>query len=152
VRNKKHQKLYPPTFFNLSVLLIILIHFIFPIEQIIDGYLRFISLPFLIFGISVNLLADNEFKSYKTTVKPFHESDNLIEDGIFSISRNPMYLGMTFILLSLAIFLGSISPFVIVLIFPLAMLKYFIQYEEEMLSKKFGERWDLYSNRVRRWL
>jgi protein-S-isoprenylcysteine O-methyltransferase Ste14 len=75
----------------------------------------------------------------------------LIEDGVFSISRNPMYIGMTFILLSLAIFLGSISLFIIVFIFPLAVLKFFIYYEEEMLCKKFEERWVLYTNRVIRW-
>jgi hypothetical protein len=74
MRIENRLKVYPPTFFNVSILLIILIHFIFPIAQIIDGYLSFISVPFLIFGISVNLLADNKFKDYKTTVKPFQES------------------------------------------------------------------------------
>ncbi len=45
-----------------------------------------------------------------TTVKPFEESQALVTGGVFRISRNPMYLGMTLILLGVTLILGSVTP------------------------------------------
>ncbi len=146
------KKVYPPTSFNLSILLMITLHFAFPFSQIITGFYKFICLPFLIAGIAFNLIADKQFKQNSTTVKPFEESTMFIVDGIFKIGRNPMYLGMVLILLALAIFLGSLSPFLIILIFAFVINEFFIKPEEEMLKYKFAEEWNEYCKKVRRWI
>lgn len=135
----KDKKIYPPTVFNVSLVIMIILHFISPLKILLHGYNRFISLPFLIFGAAFSLIADNQFKQHSTTVKPFEESDKLIVTGIFAVSRNPMYFGMALILLAVAIFLGSISPFVIVLIFIFLINEIFIKTEENMLKQKFAE-------------
>lgn len=45
-----------------------------------------------------------------TTVKPFQESTALITDGVFRLSRNPMYLGFVLVLTGIATLLGSLTP------------------------------------------
>lgn len=68
-------------------------------------------------GAALNLIADSAFRTAKTTVKPFQESAALITDGVYRISRHPMYLGLVLILRGLDILLGSLTPFLIVPIF-----------------------------------
>ncbi|MEJ2055043.1 MAG: isoprenylcysteine carboxylmethyltransferase family protein, partial [Calditrichaceae bacterium] len=99
-----------------------------------------------------NLLADRAFKIKKTTVKPFEESSVLITTGVFRISRNPMYVGMVMILVGTAILLGSLSPYLVIIIFITLMQIKFIHTEEKMLNTKFTEAWQNYKNRTRPWL
>jgi protein-S-isoprenylcysteine O-methyltransferase Ste14 len=100
-------------------------------------------------GVVLNLLADRAFKFNQTTVKPFEESSTLITTGIFRYSRHPMYLGMVFILAGLALIMGSLTPFILILAFLILMDRVFIKVEEQMLEKKFGESWLTYKAKVR---
>ncbi|MCB0745645.1 MAG: isoprenylcysteine carboxylmethyltransferase family protein, partial [Ignavibacteriae bacterium] len=86
------------------------------------------------------------------TVKPGEESEALITDGVFSISRNPMYVGMAFILLGIAILLGSVSTFFIIPIFVYIINKKFVIIEEKMLAEKFGRKWISYKEKTRSWI
>jgi protein-S-isoprenylcysteine O-methyltransferase Ste14 len=56
------------------------------------------------------------------------------------------------ILLGIAIFLGSILPFLIAITFIVVIYRTFIQVEEKMLEETFGEEWQAYKKRVRRWI
>ena len=100
----------------------------------------------------LNLSADRKFKEVKTTVKPFESSTYLVTDGVFRISRNPMYLGMVAILLGGAVFLGTLTPFLIALIFAILIDIRFIKAEEKMLDDTFGEKWQSYKSKTGRWL
>jgi protein-S-isoprenylcysteine O-methyltransferase Ste14 len=106
----------------------------------------------LFFGIIVNLLADQSFKDYKTSVKPQDKSTTLITDGAFRISRHPMYLGFALILFGLSILLGSLTPHIIVIAFIVFMDEVFIKFEEKKLALFFGQEWRDYKKSVRRWI
>jgi protein-S-isoprenylcysteine O-methyltransferase Ste14 len=73
-------------------------------------------------------------------------------DGVFRLSRNPMYLGMALIHLSICIFLGSLTPFLIVPVFIFAIDKKFIEIEEKMLKDRFGNSWINYIEITRKWI
>jgi protein-S-isoprenylcysteine O-methyltransferase Ste14 len=106
----------------------------------------------VLLGILLNLLADRDLKKHKTTVKPFERSKGLATEGVFNITRNPMYLGMVLILLGLAILLGSATPFAVVPILGVVFQCFFIHPEERMLEETFGKRFRQYKGRVRRWI
>ena len=142
----------PPKYFMASILLIPVFHFIIPLFTFIDFPVNLSGLVFLLIGGILNLLADKDFKKYKTTVKPFEDSDALITKGVFRITRNPMYLGMVLFLLGETILFGSASSLLIVIAFALIMHFVFILNEEKMLTKNFGEEFSEYSNTVRRWI
>jgi len=146
------RKPLPPSYFLLSIALIGITHFTLPIAILIYFPWNLTGCVLLAFGIYLNLAADKQMKQRQTTVKPFENSSYLIEDGIFAITRNPMYLGMAAILTGIAILLGSLTPFIVCFFFSYAIYHIFIRAEEKMLEKVFGQQWLNYKKKVRCWL
>ena len=88
------KKILPPTYLFTSIALMIVLHFLFPLVEVIPyPWLLLGGVPLLL-GLALNLIADKAFKIVNTTVKPFEESKALITTGVFRFSRHPMYLGM----------------------------------------------------------
>ena len=121
-------------------------------SQILAPPWRVLGLVPFVIGIVLNPLADRAFERHGTTVKPFEESSSLVTDGVFWITRNPMYLGMTLILLGIAMFLGSAAPFAIVVLLAVLLDRVFIVPEQRNLLNTFGTSFQEYQGRVRRWI
>jgi protein-S-isoprenylcysteine O-methyltransferase Ste14 len=146
------KKILPPSYLYVAIILIILLHFIFPIAQVFTIPWNLVGIIPLIVGAALNLSADNAFKRYQTTVKPYKESNALITEGVYRFSRHPMYLGFVLILFGLSLLLGSISPYIVVILFAILMDVVFIRVEESMLEATFQDEWKEYKSKVRRWI
>jgi len=148
----KIKKIMPPIWLLISIVVMLAFYFIFPVKLMIP-YLWYLHgfIP-VILGVAINLSADRAFQQAKTTVKPFEESSALITNGVFRISRNPMYLGFVLILIGIAIFLRSLSPYLVIVLFVTVIDRIYIRAEERMLAKKFGTEWEEYKSSTRRWL
>ena len=94
------------------------------------------------------------FFKKRTTPNPMKPefTTGLVTNGLYKISRNPMYLGMLIILLGFGIYLGSLTPFLVLPAFYFVITEMQIKPEEKMLEKKFGEEYLDYKTKVRRWL
>ena len=145
-------KILPPTYLYIAIILIFLFHLILPVAHVLEMPWNLVGLIPLILGAVLNLIADNAFKRYQTTVKPFQESNALITDGVYRFSRHPMYLGFVLILIGLSLLIGSISPYIVVIVFAVLMDVVFIRVEESMLEVKFQDEWKEYRSKVRRWI
>jgi len=79
-------------------------------------------------------------------------ADGLVTDGLFSHSRNPMYIGNVLMIAGMSILSNSI--FAIVIMVPLFVFIYqaIIIAEEDYLRDKFGIGYDEYCKKVNRWL
>jgi len=148
----KHEKVLPPSYLFVSIVTMTALHFLFPVKNVVAFPLNFLGAIPLSIGIVFNLIADSALKKHKTTVKPFEKSTVLITDGIFRISRHPMYLGFVLILTGIAIFMGSLTPYLVIVAFAVLMDAVFIRTEETMLEETFDEAWLDYKRRVRRWI
>jgi protein-S-isoprenylcysteine O-methyltransferase Ste14 len=148
----KTKRALPPTYLFGSVVIMGLLHFLAPISKIIPAPWNLLGAIPLALGIVLNVVADAAFKKHGTTVKPFEESTILVTTGAYRFSRHPMYLGMVLILTGIAIFIGTLSPFIAIVAFGILMEAIFIRTEERMLKEKFGEAWVAYTKRVRRWV
>ena len=146
------KKIYPPTYFNLSWLLMIVLHFFIPFLVLYTGFWKMIGIFPISIGVYLNLAADKLLKINDTTVKPGEQSEILVQSGVFKLSRNPMYLGMALILFGIAIILGSVTPFIVLIIFVYLININFISIEESMLEDKFGANWIEYKKNVRLWI
>ena len=95
-----------------------------------------------------------EFSRAKTTVNPLDiaAASTLVTTGIFRISRNPMYVGLTALLMAWAVYLASPSSLLGVVIFVLFTWRFQILPEERVMKEKFGRSYEEYQRRVRRWL
>ncbi|MDO4251075.1 MAG: isoprenylcysteine carboxylmethyltransferase family protein [Moraxella sp.] len=113
-----------------------------------------IAISVMALGMMIITMAVWQFKQAKTTVNPMtpNQSNKIVNTGIFSVSRNPMYLGMTIILIGVAIYLGELMAFIWVIGFVLYMTKFQIKPEERILSEKFGDEFKQYCQAVRRWI
>jgi protein-S-isoprenylcysteine O-methyltransferase Ste14 len=75
-----------------------------------------------------------------------------VTSGVYRFTRNPMYLGLCFVLLAWAVFLSSAWAFMGPGAFVLYINRFQIAPEENALSKLFGPAFAKYQSKVRRWL
>ena len=92
------------------------------------------------------------FARHETGLLPGSPTEAMIEEGPYRLSRNPLYVGLLALYLALALLGGSFWALVL---FPVAVLLVLwgaILPEERFLHERFGEPYDAYRRRVRRWL
>lgn len=94
------------------------------------------------------------FRRAGTTVNPMkpESSSSLVNTGIYSYTRNPMYLGFLLALLAWAIYLSHPAAFLFLPLFVWYMNRFQIEPEERALALLFGAAFTTYASRVRRWL
>lgn len=94
------------------------------------------------------------FRRAKTTVNPMkpETASAVVATGVYGISRNPMYVGVLFVLAGWAVFLDQVLPFFFLPAFVLYMTIFQIKPEERALSAQFGSAYTDYMRTVRRWL
>ena len=119
----------------------------FPNIEIIGGLI-------LLLGVVTAVLATLLFKKDKTTVNPRNpeKTTTLVTNGIFSITRNPMYLGLFLSISSTILFFGSWFGIIILMFFVWYINKFQIIPEEEAMEKLFGGKYSEYRQKVRRWI
>ena len=105
-------------------------------------------------GVAVALAGVVSFRRARTTVNPLKPETTaaLVATGVYSCTRNPMYLGMVLVLLAWAVFLASPWSLAGPALFALYITRFQIVPEERVLAGLFGESFAAYMNRVRRWI
>ncbi len=116
-------------------------------------YPLLLSLSVAALGIVIAVLAIRLFSAAETTVNPLspETATSLVTNGIFSRSRNPMYVCLLLISTGWALWLGSLSNLIVIVLFVVVITELQIKPEEEALRAIFGEDYDAYCRQVRRW-
>ncbi len=93
------------------------------------------------------------FARARTSVDPMNpdKASTVVDSGIYRFTRNPMYVGLLFVLLAWAFRLDSPVAFAGPPVFVLYMTRLQIIPEERVLAERFGEDYEAYRRRVRRW-
>jgi protein-S-isoprenylcysteine O-methyltransferase Ste14 len=112
------------------------------------------ALLIAVIGAAFDVAGIIAFRGAKTTVNPMkpEKSAALVSSGVYRITRNPMYVGMAFILLAWAVFLASPWALVGPLVFAAYITRFQIRPEERVLAARFGAEFARYQTCVRRWL
>lgn len=135
-----------------AVLAGFLLEFIWPIGFVPDGY----ALPagFILIFIALNLkaFAAREMIRIKTTLSVQTPATDLATSGIFSWTRNPIYLGMVLLCIGIAVFANSFWTLLFAFVLAAVLQKGVIEPEEAYLERRFGQRYLDYKARVRRWI
>jgi protein-S-isoprenylcysteine O-methyltransferase Ste14 len=116
--------------------------------------LRVVAVGMGIAGVMITGLAMMSFWRARTTVNPLKPSSTsfLVTSGIYGFTRNPMYLGMLFVLIGWALYLANVLSFLFLPAFILYMNRFQIKPEERALTTLFGQEFLEYASRVRRWI
>lgn len=108
----------------------------------------------LLVGLAFSIRAMRSFRHVGTTVNPvrIENASSLVTSGVYGISRNPMYVGVTLDLCALALFLDCFWTLIGPAVFVAYTTRFQIVPEERILAMKFGDAYRDYCRRVRRWL
>jgi protein-S-isoprenylcysteine O-methyltransferase Ste14 len=110
------------------------------------------SAALIIVGAVLIVLARREFAKHSQPTDPGRPTSELVTTGIFSISRNPLYVGGVCILVGIALALNL--PWVLVLLLPALVACHYVLIapEERYLAAKFGDEYRTYAASVHRWI
>lgn len=141
----------PPGYFALHLVAMLVLHVFLPLGTWNLGASRWWGLPLAALGTFVVLSSVRRFRD-RTTIRPFEESSELVTDGFYRYSRNPMYTGLLLSMLGAFVMLGTGSPGLVIPCFVILVTRRFIVHEERDLEARFGADYRTYRKRVRRWL
>jgi protein-S-isoprenylcysteine O-methyltransferase Ste14 len=109
---------------------------------------------FVLAGLMVVFAARKAFARHDTSwgpLAPSHASA-LVTDGIYGLSRNPMYLGTWFFLVGVGVMMGSYLSAAGSLLYNVYIDRFQIAPEGRVLATKFREDFESYCCTVRRWV
>lgn len=106
------------------------------------------------FALGFAAPAMRAFRAARTTINPvdLEGASTLVTSGIYRLSRNPMYLGLTSLLLAWSLWLAAPATLLGPVAFILFTSRFQIIPEERVMQAKFGQAYTDYRKRVRRWL
>ena len=112
------------------------------------------ALPVAVVGVALTIAGVLSFRQARTTMNPMQPqaAASLVRSGVYSVSRNPMYLGLLLVLLAWTAFLATLWAALGPLVFVLYINRFQIAPEERILSAKFGASYAEYKASVRQWL
>lgn len=122
------------------------LHFIYGPARYVLGIALTLAACTLVF------LAVRRFGKAGTNVDVRKPATTIVSSGIYSLTRNPMYLSMALILTALSILLNNLWLLILTPVFMAVIQKGVIAREEAYLEKKFGAEYADYKTRVRRWV
>ena len=103
-------------------------------------------------GVAFVVLARRELARRGQPTAPGLPTSKVVTTGVFSISRNPLYLGVVCFLIGVALAVNL--PWVLVLLLPSLVACHYVLIapEERYLVAKFGEEYRAYAATVYRWM
>lgn len=113
-----------------------------------------IAIVLAMLGVGIAVSGVREFSKKQTTVNPLtpDRATELVVSGIFNRTRNPMYLGLLFVLTGYAVYLANGAALLVLPLFVAYLTRYQIVPEERAMHELFGARFKEYCLRVRRWI
>lgn len=148
---RKTKKIPPPFLLLICLILMVLLRWVWPGKVILAYPINLVGLVSVVMGLLIGVSGVLRFRREGTNIRPFKKADKLVTDGVYRLSRNPMYVGLTLMLAGAWILLGGLSPIFGVLVFVVVSSRWYIPAEERMLSEKFGKAYEEYRTKVGRW-
>jgi protein-S-isoprenylcysteine O-methyltransferase Ste14 len=106
----------------------------------------------IIVGVALVVLARREFARRGQPTDPGRPTTQIVTAGVFSVSRNPLYLGAVCFLVGVALAVNL--PWALVFFLPSLVACHYVLIapEERYLVAKFGEEYRVYAATVHRWI
>lgn len=150
--NTSIPRIPPPVFFLVGIVVMVLLNSYFPIGRWLHYPWRYLGVIFLVLGFSLGLGSGLYFRRLGTNPRPGAKAALIVTTGPFKYTRNPMYLGLTIMLIGASILLGTFSPVLVIPIFIILVQTQFVLREEILMEQWFGQPYLEYKKKTPRWL
>jgi protein-S-isoprenylcysteine O-methyltransferase Ste14 len=152
LRDHADVKIHPPVLLVMHIVVAYLLGRFVPLPIVISPVIRNVGLALAGIGFLSGILSLYAFTRARTTVNPHGSVTSIVSTGIYRFTRNPIYLGMVFMLIGFPLTFGNVWGIPLAPVFTYLMNRLVIQHEEAYLERKFGGQYAGYKTRVRRWL
>lgn len=144
----------PPLFYAATFLLSLLIQKFVPIDRTFFHSMaaRPAGIIFLVIWIFFAFPALRQFFKTKNTLITIKPANSLQTTGIYSISRNPMYISLLSLYAGLAFLVGNWWTLLLLPVLAVIITSLVIVPEERYLQRAFGAEYIEYRKNVRRWI
>ena len=144
-------RINPPTLFWILISAGLAADRFLPLMRFDASWLPWAGGVMVVLGAGIAAAGKRMFRRAGTNVYTFEQPDLLVTEGIFSFTRNPMYLGMVLVAVGAALISGTVSGCLLGAAFTLAVRYWYIAYEEAEMRRQFGDRYEEYCRNVGRW-
>lgn len=144
----------PPLLYVLTFIAALLIQKTIPIDDSLFHLreIKFLGFIFIVPALFFLIRSLRQFIQSKNTLIPIKPASSLQINGIYSITRNPMYVGLAILYLGITCFIGNWWNIILFPVLLLIVQGYIIKREEKYLERRFTNEYLEYKSRVRRWL
>jgi len=143
--------IHPPVWLLLHLLAAWALHTWLPVARLIEEPWTHLGLIPGVAGALIVLWCAGLFRLRGTPILPFTESTVLVTTGPYRFSRNPIYVGLTLLLVCAAVLFGTLTPWLVVPSFVLVIRQRFVLKEEALLRARFGASYEAFCARIPRW-
>lgn len=126
-------------------------HFLVPIEYLSLDYIQLSGMCLFLLAFIWTVIAQYQMSASWRIGIDYNEKTELIKNGLFSYSRNPVFVGIIGTTSSTFLMIPNIISFTI-LICTYITIQIQVRLEEEYLSKVQGTDYKYYRNKVPRWM
>jgi protein-S-isoprenylcysteine O-methyltransferase Ste14 len=143
----------PPLYFLLPLLLSIATQFLFPAQRLLSPLMAaVVGASLIALGIAFAASALVTMWRSRTSPNPTVPTRALVTGGPYRFTRNPLYVALTLVYLGVTVWTQAIWAFAYLPLVLFTVRRQVIDKEERYLAAKFGETYDRYRERVRRWI
>jgi protein-S-isoprenylcysteine O-methyltransferase Ste14 len=145
---------WPPIIYLAAISVSLLLNIFYPLPwfgQPLSGTLFVLGWLMIAAFVALNISAIRAMRRVGTTVRPDRGTDHLVTDGPFSLTRNPLYVAGTMLVLGIGLVSGIVWFLLLAILAAFTVQKLAIEREERHLQARFGETYLDYARRVRRW-
>ena len=148
-------RIFPPAIFLVGLLAGFLLQWLWPARIAPEAFapaLLVVGAVGTAVAVTLGIWARLTFRAVGTSVNPTRPTTALAFGGPYRYTRNPMYLALTLLCVSIAFVANAPWPLLTVLPAILTVRRAVIHREEQYLARKFGAPYEDYKKRVRRWI
>jgi protein-S-isoprenylcysteine O-methyltransferase Ste14 len=143
---------FPPALYAGTLCIGLLVSFVFPIAFLPRSLALVLAVLAMIGAGWISTAAFQAMNHAQTAVNPAKPTTAIVSDGVFRLSRNPLYLSLTLLYIGISLLFSAL--WALLLLLPLLVIVQIgvIQREESYLERKFGDEYLRYKVQVRRWI
>ncbi|MDX1421032.1 MAG: isoprenylcysteine carboxylmethyltransferase family protein [Rubricoccaceae bacterium] len=145
----------PPFLFAGGFVVGLLLHRVVPLPLVPGGptpLSAWLGWALVALGLVVGAWAMATFVGARTAIFPHHPATEVVRSGPYRYSRNPMYVALGLVYAGLSLWLDRLWPLLVLPVVYVLLVALVVRREERYLAGAFGEDYDAYRRRVRRWL